>query len=56
MNRLNETGRLFLSHTKVDGRFTLRIAIGNIRTERRHVEDAWRLVRELAAELDGAGA
>jgi aromatic-L-amino-acid decarboxylase len=56
MNRLNETGRLFLSHTKVDGRFTLRIAIGNIRTERRHVEDAWRLVRELAAELDGAVA
>jgi aromatic-L-amino-acid decarboxylase len=52
MNRLNDTGLLFLSHTRVDGRFTLRIAIGNIRTERRHVEAAWQLVRELAAELD----
>jgi aromatic-L-amino-acid decarboxylase len=56
MNRLNADGRIFLSHTRIDGRFSLRIAIGSIRTERRHVEDAWTLVRELAAELDGAEA
>jgi aromatic-L-amino-acid decarboxylase len=56
MNALNATGRVFLSHTRVDGRFTLRLAIGNIRTEPRHVEEAWELTRELAealaAELD----
>ena len=56
MNRLNETGRVFLSHTRVEGRFCLRIAIGSIRTERRHVEAAWGLVRELAADLDSAVA
>jgi aromatic-L-amino-acid decarboxylase len=52
MNRLNESGRLFLSHTRIEGRFSLRIAIGNIRTERHHVERAWQLVREVAHELD----
>jgi aromatic-L-amino-acid decarboxylase len=53
--RLNETGALFLSHTRLQGRFTLRIAINNIRTERRHVESAWDLVRALGTELDREG-
>jgi aromatic-L-amino-acid decarboxylase len=52
MARVNESGRVFLSHTKLRGRFVLRLAIGNIRTERRHVEEAWRLLREAAS---GAG-
>jgi aromatic-L-amino-acid decarboxylase len=56
MNRLNESGQLFLSHTRIDGRFSLRIAIGNVRTERRHVEHAWQLVREAAAALDDPNA
>ena len=49
MTRVNESGRVFLSHTKLRGRYVLRLAIGNIRTERRHVEEAWRLLREAAA-------
>lgn len=52
MNQLNATGAIFLSHTRTDGRFTLRIAIGNIRTERRHVEEAWQLVRSTAARIE----
>jgi aromatic-L-amino-acid decarboxylase len=52
MNQLNADGRIFLSHTRIDGRFSLRIAIGNIRTERRHVELAWRLVRDAASDLE----
>ncbi len=60
MNQLNADGRIFLSHTRIDGRFSLRIAIGNIRTERRHVELAWRLVHDAASDLeveaDGAAA
>jgi aromatic-L-amino-acid decarboxylase len=47
--RLNETGEVFLSHTRLDGRFALRLAINNIRTERRHVERAWELIRYLGA-------
>jgi aromatic-L-amino-acid decarboxylase len=52
MNLVNEDGRVLLSHTRVEGRFTLRIAIGNLRTERRHVMGAWQLVRETAPALD----
>jgi aromatic-L-amino-acid decarboxylase len=54
MNRVNDSGQLFLSHTKIDGVFVLRLVVGNIRTERRHIEHAWRLLREAARELDGA--
>ena len=51
MHRVNESGDVFLSHTKLDGRFTLRLSIGNIRTSERHVELAWRRLREAAAEM-----
>jgi len=51
LDRVNADGRAFLSHTRVDGRFTLRFAIGNIRTERHHVQQAWRVVREAASAL-----
>ncbi|MEP6491963.1 MAG: pyridoxal-dependent decarboxylase [bacterium] len=49
MHAVNETGQVFLSHTKLHGRFTLRLAIGNIRTEEHHVALAWRLLNEAAA-------
>ena len=48
MHAVNATGRAFLSHTKLHGRFVLRLAIGNIRTERRHVAEAWQLLRQAA--------
>src|SRR5919198_3002140 len=50
---VNRTGEVFLSHTRLSGRFTIRVSIGNIRTERRHVERAWELLRRVAAALDG---
>ena len=49
LDRVNASGRAYLSHTKLDGRYVLRLAIGNMRTEPRHVKDAWRLLREAAA-------
>jgi aromatic-L-amino-acid decarboxylase len=52
LDRVNADGRAFLSHTRIDGRFTLRLAIGNIRTERRHVQQAWQVVRDTASALD----
>jgi aromatic-L-amino-acid decarboxylase len=41
MEQVNRRGRVFLSHTKLGGRYTLRLAIGNIRTEEQHVRMAW---------------
>jgi aromatic-L-amino-acid/L-tryptophan decarboxylase len=56
MNRLNGSGEIFLSHTKIGGMFVLRAAIGNIRTEHRHIEHAWQLLRSTAHELDRESA
>jgi aromatic-L-amino-acid/L-tryptophan decarboxylase len=41
MNRVNASGELYLTHTVVDGKTTLRLAIGSPQTQRRHVEAAW---------------
>jgi aromatic-L-amino-acid/L-tryptophan decarboxylase len=52
MDAVNRTGEVFLSHTRLTGRFAIRVAIGNLRTEPRHVERAWELLRREAAKLD----
>jgi len=51
LDAVNATGETFISHTKLDGRFTLRIAIGNIRTTDAHVARAWELIRRKTNEL-----
>ena len=51
MNRLNRSGALYLTHTKLDGKFTLRICVGQTNTEGRHVEHAWERIQEEATKL-----
>jgi aromatic-L-amino-acid decarboxylase len=51
LERVNASGTVYLSHTKLAGRYTIRLAIGNLRTEHRHVAAAWRLLRDAAAAL-----
>jgi len=53
MDRVNRSGEVFLSHTRLRGRFAIRLAVGNLRTEERHVERAWELLRGEAASLRG---
>jgi aromatic-L-amino-acid decarboxylase len=50
LDAMNASGEVFLSHTKLNGRFTLRLAVGNLRTEERHVARAWQLAREQLAK------
>ncbi|GAB2950371.1 pyridoxal-dependent decarboxylase [Micromonospora polyrhachis] len=52
--RLNATGRIYLTHTRVAGRYTLRLAVGSPLTRKEDVFDAWRLVSELADVADQA--
>jgi len=51
MDRLNASGDLFLTHTKLDGKLTLRLCIAQTNTEARHVERAWRRIQEEAAKF-----
>ncbi len=49
MAGLNSSGDAYVSHTKLDGKFTLRLSVGSIRVEERHIEKAWRLLNEQLA-------
>jgi aromatic-L-amino-acid decarboxylase len=51
MERLNGSGDLYLTHTKLDGRVTLRFCVGQTNTQARHVERAWQRIQEEAAKL-----
>jgi aromatic-L-amino-acid decarboxylase len=42
MHCINETHDFFVSHTALDGRFTIRVAIGNMRTRSDDIEELWR--------------
>ena len=53
INAVNATGRAFLSHTKLNNRFTLRLAIGNLRTTEHHVAQTWELLQAELSRLIG---
>ena len=48
LDHVNGSGEVFLSHTKLDGRFAFRIAIGNLHTTEAHVARAWALLNDAA--------
>jgi len=51
MDRLNASGDLYLTHTKLNGKLTLRLCVGQTNTQASHVERAWQRIREEAAKL-----
>jgi aromatic-L-amino-acid decarboxylase len=50
LHRVNAGGEIFISHTKLNGRYVLRLAVGNARTEERHVRRAWEVIRGASTE------
>jgi aromatic-L-amino-acid decarboxylase len=50
-DRLNATGKLYLTHTALHGMFALRMVIGQRTTEERHVRAAWEMIRAISADL-----
>lgn len=52
LDAVNGSGQVFLSHTRLADRFTLRLVVGNLRTEKRHVDEAWAILRREAARLE----
>jgi aromatic-L-amino-acid decarboxylase len=51
LDRLNQSGDLYLTHTSLDGKFTLRFCVGQTHTEQRHVRNAWEKIQETAVGL-----
>ena len=52
MDRLNRGGDLYLTHTMMHDRLSLRLCVGQTHTRRRHVVNAWRKIQEVAGELE----
>ncbi len=51
MENINSSGKVFLSHTKLDGKFTIRMVAAGIRTEEKHVKLAWEIIQQEAKNL-----
>ena len=46
MNEINASGEAYLSHTKLNGKYTIRLSVGSIRVEERHLQKVWGLLNE----------
>ena len=55
LDAVNATGEVFLSHTRLNGQFVIRLAIGHLRTTEGHVARAWELLTTHAARLIAYG-
>lgn len=53
LKKLNDSGKIFLSHTRLNGRFVLRFAPGNIQLTHDHIRRAWGLISETARTTEG---
>ncbi|MEB8346396.1 aminotransferase class I/II-fold pyridoxal phosphate-dependent enzyme [Flavobacteriaceae bacterium KMM 6898] len=51
LQKLNASGNLYLTHTKINGKYTLRMSIGQTNVEQSHVEKAWNSIQEVAKKI-----
>ncbi|MDH5404907.1 MAG: pyridoxal-dependent decarboxylase [Candidatus Aminicenantes bacterium] len=51
LERLNQDGKIYLTHTTLRGKYTLRLSVGQRLTEERHVKEAWKLITSKAEEI-----
>ena len=51
MNDINASGEAYLSHTKLNGKFKLRMSVGSIRVEERHIMKVWEMVQSAIFSL-----
>jgi aromatic-L-amino-acid decarboxylase len=51
VERINASGRAYLTQTKLRGRTVMRIGLGNVLTTEEHLRKGWELIRETAAAV-----
>jgi aromatic-L-amino-acid decarboxylase len=51
LKKINETGSAYLTHTRLDGHFTLRMVIAQTNVQKSHVQETWKLIKAKAAEV-----
>lgn len=51
LSKLNDSGKIFITHTKINGQYTLRMVIGQTNVSGRHVDMAWKMIKETARKL-----
>jgi aromatic-L-amino-acid decarboxylase len=51
LEKLNASGLLYLTHTVLDGRYTLRLCVGQTHTEERHVRAAWEQIQAASSNI-----
>ena len=56
LEALNDSGKLYLTQHRIDGRFVIRFVVGQTYTQRRHVSAAWNTIKETARSLDQSSA
>jgi len=55
LENLNQSGKLYLTHTTLNDQYVLRFCVGQAHTEENHVHQAWQQIQATAAELDRFG-
>ncbi len=52
LNKVNGTGKVYMTHTRINGQFAIRLVAGQTYVEEKHVQDAWNLIREHASGIE----
>jgi aromatic-L-amino-acid decarboxylase len=51
VERINASGRAYLTQTKLRGRTVMRIGLGNVLTKEEHLRKGWELIQQTATNL-----
>ncbi len=51
LDSINQSGEVFLTHTKLDGKYTIRLVVGQRTTGKKQVERAWQIIKQVVAEV-----